>query len=302
MSKTKTPFLSLGSHGTVASAITSQKRDGFTVIRNKPIPANPNSWPQIWQRKKYLFCCQCWNGLSLADKRTWASVGSRYHLPALAAFIRSFITIFQDCVAYWPLDYVINSDTYDYSGNLNHATVFGASPSDGIFDRALYFDGLNDYLSLGNVPAFHPTDVITLIAWFNTSNAALQQGVFYTQTPATFDGYRVVLDTGKLKGRFGKGAAPWAEVIGTTPLVASTNYCAALRFDGSITKLFLNGLSEGTFADARPLNPSNKSVYSGTGPVAAAFWFKGILDELLIFHAPISDANILIISNRKETQ
>lgn len=87
MSKAKTPFFSLGSSGTVANAITTQKRGKLTVVRKKPIPTDPKSPAQLAQRQKYQDAVAEWNALSKAEKETWRGVCPG--LPPYPCFMRT---------------------------------------------------------------------------------------------------------------------------------------------------------------------------------------------------------------------
>lgn len=161
----KTPFFSLGSKGTVADTLTSQKRGRQTLVRAKPVPTDPRSDPQIWHRHIYLVGCQLWNGLSNAQKQTYRTAGARYHRPGLAQFLYGTLPLLHQLSAYWPLDILLPSTTQDYSGNHNHFTITGASPTDGVFNKALYFDGINDFIRTPASPPLNFSTHFTIALW-----------------------------------------------------------------------------------------------------------------------------------------
>ncbi len=74
MSKTKTPFFSLKSTGTVAKTITTQKIKGTTLVRARPVPTDPRSDAQLAQRQKYRDAVAEWNAFSPEEKDAYRGV------------------------------------------------------------------------------------------------------------------------------------------------------------------------------------------------------------------------------------
>ena len=146
MTKTKTPFLSLGSRGTVGQALTSQKRGDVTLLREKPIPAYLYTLPQAYQRWLYEDYAYLWTQQSAATRRAYAADGVRFHLTGFQYWMKYQLTNLPDIAGFWKLDRGSIVYALDASRNLNRLTIIGASPADGLIDRALYFDGLNDRL------------------------------------------------------------------------------------------------------------------------------------------------------------
>ncbi|GAJ14702.1 unnamed protein product, partial [marine sediment metagenome] len=50
MAKLKKPLLSLGARGTIADTLTFQKRQGIDLVKRKPVPSQPRTLPQMYQR------------------------------------------------------------------------------------------------------------------------------------------------------------------------------------------------------------------------------------------------------------
>lgn len=70
-------------------------------------------------------------------------------------------------IGYWSFDDGSNVTAFDYSGNGNDGTIYGAEPTAGISGNALYFDGIDDYISLGT-NTFNwdlRSQPITITAW-----------------------------------------------------------------------------------------------------------------------------------------
>lgn len=146
MTKPQSPLLSLAATGTISDTLTFQKRDRGTITRRKPIPAYRYTLPQAYQRWDYQDYVAWWHTLTSAQKQTWETNARPYHMTGFAYWMKDRLTTLPDIAGRWHLDLVSNSLTPDSSKNANHGTVYGASPVTGIIDKALYFDGTDDYI------------------------------------------------------------------------------------------------------------------------------------------------------------
>lgn len=81
MAKPKSPLLSFGARGTIASSLTFQKRGRTTIVRTKPTPTDPESSSQLARRQVYRDAVADWNALSPAEKESWRGV-----CPGLTAY------------------------------------------------------------------------------------------------------------------------------------------------------------------------------------------------------------------------
>ena len=69
-------------------------------------------------------------------------------------------------VGHWDFNEGSGSILGDSSGYDNDGMVYGATWVDGIEGTALYLDGINDYIDVGNDDSLNPSDAITVAAWF----------------------------------------------------------------------------------------------------------------------------------------
>lgn len=65
------PMMSLDASGTLADAATFSKWKGRNYVRQRVVPANPNSVSQQSVRGMMKFLSQAWAALSAANKATW---------------------------------------------------------------------------------------------------------------------------------------------------------------------------------------------------------------------------------------
>ncbi|MCK4797404.1 MAG: LamG domain-containing protein, partial [Spirochaetes bacterium] len=77
-------------------------------------------------------------------------------------------------VAEWHFD----GDAKDSSGNGNDGVIYGATFVDGVSDKALSFDGVDDYVNCGNDESLEPSsEEITVSAWVYLNNLKNYQHV-----------------------------------------------------------------------------------------------------------------------------
>jgi len=81
VAKLKTPMLGLGASGTLADALTFQRRPGTSYVRKKPIPTDTRSPAQLAQRQKYRDAVTAWHALTAEEKAAW-----RGQCPGLTAY------------------------------------------------------------------------------------------------------------------------------------------------------------------------------------------------------------------------
>ncbi len=89
MAKTNTPFLSLGSQGSVGDTLTSQKRGRDTILRRLPVPTDLYSLPQAYQRWLYQDYAYLWTLPYVKDSYAWMAQGTR--LTSRDMFVKSYI-------------------------------------------------------------------------------------------------------------------------------------------------------------------------------------------------------------------
>lgn len=153
MAKPKSPLLSLGARGTIGDALTFQKSGTDHIVRQKPIPTDPYSLKQAYQRWDYRDYAYLWTLLSNSEKQIYRTKASNYHITGFSQWMREKLNTLPDLAGRWHLDEKAGAIAYDSSKNHNHATIIGASPATGLIAGAFSFDGLNDRILFGNPPS-----------------------------------------------------------------------------------------------------------------------------------------------------
>jgi len=182
---------------------------------------------------------------------------------------------------------VIDVSKYGNTGTLVNGTAWTAS---GKFGGALSFDGVDDYVSIGDYPALRPS-VLTISAWINPSTPTTQyQMIVDKQTVAGAYGYTLRLEgtSGKLFFRtYGTSAG---DLTGNAVLSADTWYFVTATYDGSYSKIYINGA-----LDASKSNSGTIS-YDGTvlkvGMRDGGYNFNGSIDEVRVWNRSLSAAEV----------
>ncbi|MCX6273805.1 MAG: T9SS type A sorting domain-containing protein [Bacteroidetes bacterium] len=194
-------------------------------------------------------------------------------------------------------------------------TTFSPIPSSG--NASLYFGGTNAYVTFGNVSGLGLSQ-FTVETWFRKEGAGSTAssgsgGVsaipLLTKGRSEADGstkdcnYFLGIDgtTGKLAGDFEEGtgsASPGLNhpIFGTTVITSNVWLHAALTYDGSVFKIYLNGNLENTITVNRGAQSASiqhaalGSALNSTGSPAG--YFNGSLDEARIWNNARSQASI----------
>ena len=214
-------------------------------------------------------------------------------------------------VAYYPFD----GNANDASGNGNHGTVYGVTPTTDRFGNAngaYYFDG-NAYIEVPNSDSLHNvTKAVTISAWVNATEGYPGGGV-------TLDSDHIsVVCKGYEKRQYGlqinnnnewlfalKGSDSKSSEIFTCG--SSAGYSigvwqhVALTWDGATITTYVNGVLVGETQYGTELAPNDESLYIGMDVGGAGIfgetwsqieYLKGYLDDLRIYNRALSAAEV----------
>ena len=173
----------------------------------------------------------------------------------------------------------------DVSGNNRHGTLLN-SPTwvAGRFGNALSFDGVNDYVTMGDVDL---PGAFTVSMWAQAKN--LGSGCHGSAVMKRFD-YGLEVCNGQMLGQVGKGAGPgWAASTSyTIPLVNVWSYYT-LTYDGTTARLYVNGVLRSSATGAHVTN--NNPLMIGAWTPTSEF-FSGLIDAVRIYSRALIPAEI----------
>ncbi len=191
-------------------------------------------------------------------------------------------------VAYWPFEEGTGTRAEDVSFNNSKGTLTnGPTWVTGKNGKAVFFDGVDDYIDIGNTTAVAPPNAITITAWIKATTTTVTQSIIDDDNGGTIGYFFRVGSTGKLSARLTA-----TTITGNTTLQPNTWYHVALVYDGANVYVYLNGIS-----DATPVARTGSITYSGASKAigkrpASGAQFNGTIDEVRMYDRGLSASEI----------
>jgi phage protein U len=198
-------------------------------------------------------------------------------------------------VGHWAFDETSGSTASDSSGNNNAGTLINGPVwnSAGRVGGALSFDGVNDYVSLGNPAVLIPGNAITLAGWMNLTDTSANRFIIskYKGPKPTFL-------------RFQAGGGVQCSIGGTsatvtTSMVIGQWYHTACTYDGAIIRLYLNGVQVTTVSKTGAIadEAATDWLIGARSPSNPAIFMKGLIDDVRFYNVALTAADITQMSN-----
>jgi hypothetical protein len=217
--------------------------------------------------------------------------------PATATAVAAQAPASEDLIAYYPFD----GDAADLSGNGNHGTVFGATLTTDRFGRAnsaYHFDGVDDFIDLGNGNSLKPPLPMTIAAWVKLDAPDPNQAMITNSFQAgVYWGVDFNISDGKVTINYLDGGAPGPasrrSKIGTTVLGPEQWYhVVGITRDSTDMDIYVNGTNDGGAYDG-----TGDAIAYNDGPGVigknALFYFHGVIDDIQMYNRALSEAEIL---------
>ena len=169
----------------------------------------------------------------------------------------------------------------DVSGNNRHGTlVNGPTWVAGRYGNALSFDGVNDYVTMGDVDL---PGAFTVSIWAQAKN--LGSGCHGSAVMKRFD-YGLEVCNGQMYGQVGNGSgSSWAASTSYAIPLANVWSYYTLTYDGTTARLYVNAGLRSSAAGAHVTN--NEPLMIGAWTPSSEF-FDGLIDEVRIYRSPKS--------------
>lgn len=214
--------------------------------------------------------------------------------------------------------YPFNGNANDSSGHGLNGTVHGATLTTDRFGRAnsaYNFDASeSQWIDCGTDTLFDLLPAFTISAWIYLNQFSTDNNVGYLITGTyngEYQGYLFNVGPNSLKNQEANISFRWSdgllnsapEPIDTlTQLELNTWYNVIVTFDGSIIKLYVNGvLGSSTTEGTAEIVTNNHLYIGGSGTVwASPFYLNGKIDDILLYNRVLSSSEVSDIYNSKE--
>jgi hypothetical protein len=184
---------------------------------------------------------------------------------------------------------------FDLSGNSNTGTLSNGPVwvTTGKYGKALRFDGVNDLVNIPDTNSLDLTTGMTLEAWVNPTSTLTGWDT------VLFKGY----STGLIYTLYANGDSnfPYTYITsnnaehgmgGGARLQANTWAHLAATYDGSVIKLFVNGVQVNSLSYAGTILTSNQVLSIGGNTIWTDEGFSGIIDEVRVYNRALTTSEI----------
>jgi len=202
--------------------------------------------------------------------------------------------------AYYQLNGGTGTTVTDETGTYNGTAVNGITYGGGKFDDAAVFNGINDYINLGNGLTSGLTNSFTVSLWLKIDTSPSGNTcAFSFQRTIWFDMF--VPASNILNVRLLNSGVASSAVSILNPLVNGTwnNVVFVADKTNSIVKLYLNGQLQGSASwNGTKYDRVQKNVIGSYGTATTA-WFPGSVDQVRIFDTAITQGQVAELYQEK---
>ncbi len=208
-------------------------------------------------------------------------------------------------VAWWPGE----GNGLDVVSGFNATVPAGVTYTNAEVGQGFSFDGTK-FLVVSNQPALNPTNALTVECWAYTRGRSLPQtwaGHLISKDSECGATHQYILEIGDSQVQSGAPAF-WGEVAlssgqasitGSTELQSNTWYHVAMTYDGTVFKLYVNGVLDGQQTANGTILMSAEPIRIGGGSPSGClqYNFNGLVDEPTIYNRALSANEIVAIYN-----
>jgi len=195
-------------------------------------------------------------------------------------------------VGAWAFDEASGTTAIDRSPAGNTGTVSGATrTAAGRFGSALSFDGVNDWVTVGDANSLDLSSGLTLSAWVNPAVAGSSWRTVLLKERGGGLSYALYgnKDTGQPSGHV---STPFeSNTNGTSALPVGVWSHLATTYDGANLRLFVNGVQVSSRAVIGAI-PADTGALRIGGNAVWAEWFRGLIDEVRVYSRALPAAEL----------
>jgi hypothetical protein len=195
-------------------------------------------------------------------------------------------------VAAYSFDEGTGTTVNDLSGNGNTGTISNATwTSSAKFGNALVFNGTNSVVTIPDSASLHLSSGMTLEAWVNPS---LVNSVWRDVIYKNADNYYVEATSNNPASVPGGGStigSTDSTIYGLTALTPNTWAYLTLTYDGTMLRLYVNGVQVSSMAASGTIASSANPLQIGGDSFHTQF-FQGTIDEVRVYNVALNQTQI----------
>lgn len=192
----------------------------------------------------------------------------------------------------WSFDNITGNTVLDDSGNGNNGTIYGATQVDGVVGKALSFDGVNDYVSVGNGVSLRYNNNFTVSMWINPKGNHLgAYGGLWAEYSTDGRNRMFVGDNGSLLAQYYIGGVLKLPASPAGSIITNQWSYVVLTYNGAEIVFWVNGVKQIPVAATGLLNSvsnNNREI----GRATAVYQFNGIIDDVRIYKEALTISQI----------
>lgn len=306
MVKLSGPLFSTGAHGKLAKNLIYSRQKTGNIVRPFHMPDKTVSLKQWTQRHIIGLLTAHWQVMTDGEKAVWNVKGAAEipTLPGFAKFIKDAsadLYTHHGLCGYWSMNEETGNTAYDYSGQKNHGTLMPTYPSncptriDAMrkeYGKALQFDGVNDYLSVGDKPILSFTNnIFTFEFWMKASSTPSLIGVLGKRgSPWEYGIFTLTAGTMNFSAWNTGGASVYSTSASYTPTWTHFAWSA----NGTNAKLYKNSALVSTAAKSAYVmgNTDMPFLIGASGSASGIRFFNGLIDEVRVYNRALGAAEI----------
>ncbi|MEM2987857.1 MAG: LamG domain-containing protein, partial [Candidatus Bathyarchaeia archaeon] len=195
-------------------------------------------------------------------------------------------------VGYWSFNEGKGTTATDFSGNGNKGSlVNGPTWVKGRYGKALKFDGVDDYVNMGNSLSYSPA-VITIGVWIKPASTQSTNGRIVNIQDAANKNYDISIlsSTYKIQVINWNGSSASVDITSTNAVQANQWSHIVAIIGNSDNRLYINGKLEASSTSASS-QPSSSTLSIGRH-LTNGWYFNGLIDDVRIYNRALSASEI----------
>ncbi|MBP9716737.1 MAG: DUF2341 domain-containing protein [Candidatus Levybacteria bacterium] len=187
------------------------------------------------------------------------------------------------------------------------ATAVSGWSQSGKYNRAIRFDGLNDFVSIANNPThLRITTDLSISAWINLSNTSSEHDIVSKKGAAGQYGYRLnTTSSGNVQFEISSNGSTVRAATSSATLATNKWYHVVGVYNpGNSITVYVDGRQSGQVTTAMPasIHSSTANVNIGAENNGASNLFAGAIDEPKIYSGTLTPEQVKVDFNRGSSQ